>query len=53
MNTENKIDVTELKPEERTELAMLLYKSGYTVRSDKKKIANNKYSHFVVYRKGA
>ena len=51
MNNETIINVTDLKPEERTELAMLLYKSGYTVRSDKKKIATNKYEHYIVYQK--
>lgn len=49
MNNETIINVTDLKPEERVELAMLLYKSGYTVKSDKKKLATNKYEHYILY----
>ena len=48
-NLAKAINVTDLKPEERVELAMLLYKSGYTVRNDKKRLSTNKYEHYILY----
>lgn len=52
MKNEVKIDVTELKQDERDNLALLLYKAGYTVRSAKRKQQGTKYSYFIIYSKG-
>lgn len=52
MKNEIKIDVTDLKADERVELATLLYKAGYTIRSSRRKIQGNKYNYYIVYSKG-
>ena len=52
MKNEIKIDVTDLKADERDTMALLLYKAGYTVRSAKRKGQGTKYSYYIIYSKG-
>jgi len=47
-----RIDVTALKPEERVQLATLLYKAKYRVNEATRKVPNgtkNKITYFVEY----
>ena len=53
MKNEIRIDVTDLKSDERDTLALLLYKAGYTVRSAKRKGQGTKYRYYIVYSQGA